>query len=51
MLVFVILLNVETVEVGHAMHNHNSTLSVTPFMQVSGVRNAPDRIDEIPCNL
>ena len=50
MLVLLILLNVETGEVGHAIHNHNSTLSVTPCMQVSGARNAPDRIDEIPCN-
>ena len=50
MLVFVILLNVESVEVGHAMRSHNSTLSVTPSMQVSGARNAPDRIGEIPCN-
>ena len=50
MLVLVILLIVEIVEVGHAMQNHNSTLSVMPSMQVSGARNAPDRIDEIPCN-
>ena len=50
MLVLVILLIVEIVGVGHAMHSHNSTLSVTPFMQVASARNAPDRIDEIPCN-
>ena len=50
MLVLLILLNVATVEVGHAMHNHISTLSVTPPMQVSGARDAPDRIDEIPCD-